>query len=100
MRLWLKPKVTWRQVARSSVNIVILIAIFVLGVNIGNGRIDVNIHRNHPVATGLPSTLDYSGVNQVYKSLKDNYDGQLTASQLEDGLKHGLAESTKDPYTE
>ncbi len=32
--------------------------------------------------------------------LRENYDGKLTQSQILDGLKHGLAESTGDPYTE
>lgn len=47
----------------------------------------------------LPATPDYTTVNQVYKSLIDNYDGKLTETQLENGLKHGLAEATNDPYT-
>jgi carboxyl-terminal processing protease len=32
--------------------------------------------------------------------LKANYNGKLTASQLLDGLKEGLAQATNDPYTE
>lgn len=71
--------------------------IFALGLNVGNGNISWN--RSTPVSTGLPDELDYASVNKVYKSLIDNYDGKLTAQQLEDGLKHGLAASTKDPYT-
>jgi carboxyl-terminal processing protease len=72
--------------------------IFIAGVGVGNGRIQF---RRQFVASNssLPNTLDYTTVNQVYKSLKENYDGKLTATQLIDGLKHGLAESTKDPYT-
>lgn len=95
----LKPKVTSRGLPKSGVNIAILLAIFVAGVNIGNGRIDVHIHKNKGVSTNLPAQLNYSGVDDVYKSLKENYDGKLTEAQLEDGLKHGLAEATKDPYT-
>jgi len=70
--------------------------IYGLGVNVGNGRISFGAHTQ----TGLPSQLNYATVNQVYNSLKDNYNGKLTASQLTDGLKHGLAEATNDPYTE
>jgi carboxyl-terminal processing protease len=47
----------------------------------------------------LPAHLDYTSVNQVYQSLKENYDGKLDAQALNDGLKHGLATATKDPYT-
>jgi carboxyl-terminal processing protease len=50
--------------------------------------------------TGLPASLDYSSVNDVYQALKDNYNGKLTQSQLLDGLKEGLAQATGDPYTE
>lgn len=97
MRLKPKGGWRWRSVLRSLVNIAILLAIFMIGVNVGNGRI--NPHRPKSVAGNLPSKLDYTAVNQIYQSLKDNYDGSLGETQLEDGLKHGLAESTKDPYT-
>jgi len=73
--------------------------IFAVGVGVGDGRINPLYFRNKPVATDLPATLDYTSVNQVYQSLKDNYDGKVTGTQLTDGLKHGLAEATKDPYT-
>jgi carboxyl-terminal processing protease len=93
----LKPKVSWRGVGRSSVNILILLAVFWIGVNVGNGRFDP--HRPSAVAGQLPTSLNYSDVNQLYKSLKQNYDGKLSETQLEDGLKHGLAAAAKDPYT-
>lgn len=94
----LKSKGLGLKVLRSGVNVIILLAIFILGVNIGNGRIDFRDHKP-AVSSNLPTKLDYSGVDQVYKALKDNYDGKLTQSQLEDGLKHGLATATNDPYT-
>lgn len=68
-----------------------------LGVNVGSGQISLARHR--APSAGLPGRLNYGSVNQVYQSLKDNYDGKLTEEQLENGLKHGLANSTKDPYT-
>ncbi|HVV66601.1 MAG TPA: S41 family peptidase [Candidatus Saccharimonadales bacterium] len=76
---------------------VVIAAVFAIGVFVGNGTI--SIHRQHGVAGNLPSKPDYSSVTQVYKSLVQNYDGKLTETQLEDGLKHGLAASTNDPYT-
>lgn len=98
----LKPKVSARGAAKSLANIVILVAIFLIGVNIGNGRLNLHNFTHHlsPVSGNLPNALNYASVNTVYQSLKDNYDGKLTEQQLEDGLKHGLAEATKDPYTE
>ncbi|MEO8104786.1 MAG: S41 family peptidase [Candidatus Saccharibacteria bacterium] len=79
--------------------LVVVSVIFMVGVGVGDGRITPFFMRTKPVASDLPSKLDYSSVNQVYQSLKDNYDGKVSAGQLTDGLKHGLATATKDPYT-
>jgi carboxyl-terminal processing protease len=75
------------------------VLIFELGYNLGNGRFDRYLPSNHKINSSLPNQLDYTSVDRVYQSLKANYDGKLTTSQLLDGLKHGLAESTNDPYT-
>ncbi len=85
LRVWLKRA--------GSVGVLALA--FLAGQAVGTGRIDFH----HGVSGKLPAQLDYSSVNQVYQSLKDNYDGNLTQAQLINGLKHGLAESTNDPYT-
>src|SRR6185436_17096745 len=92
----LKPK-SWKSFFKSLGNIAILLAIFLVGVNVGNGTID--FHKSNDTNKQLPNNLDYDSVNQVYQSLKENYDGKLTEAQLIEGLKHGLATSTKDPYT-
>lgn len=73
--------------------------IFAAGVVVGGGKVSFN-NRYATENGSLPSQLDYSSVNQVYNSLRDNYDGKLTTKQLLNGLKEGLADSTKDPYTE
>jgi carboxyl-terminal processing protease len=80
---------------------VVAIAIFVLGTGYGDGSLHIGKAGAYgvTVASNLPANLDYSTVNQVYQSLKANYDGNLSESQLLDGLKHGLATSTNDPYT-
>jgi carboxyl-terminal processing protease len=78
--------------------LLLLVAIiFALGQAVGDGRIQLS--RHHVVAKGLPASLDYDTVNDVYQSLKDNYDGKLTEAQLLNGLKHGLAQAANDPYT-
>lgn len=79
----------------------VAIAIFAVGLLIGNGTIQLQLFSGVQSVNGsLPSELDYRTVNQVYQALKTNYDGKLTESQLLDGLKEGLAQATKDPYTE
>jgi carboxyl-terminal processing protease len=95
-----KPDVTQRQRRwpRRLGQLVIVLVIFAAGIGVGNGML--SIHHTRGVAGNLPTKPDYTTVNQVYKSLVDNYDGKLTETQLENGLKHGLATSTNDPYTE
>lgn len=90
-----KPK--GGQILKSAGNVAILLIVFTIGLNFGNGRID--IHRKAATNPQLPNHLSYSDIDVVYQSLKQNYDGKLTEAQLIDGLKHGLAEATKDPYT-
>lgn len=93
----LRQKVTKRGVWHAVRNTVLLIAVLFIGINIGNGRIQLPGQSSQNPQ--LPARLNYDSVNDVYQALKTNYDGKLTQAQLEDGLKHGLAESTKDPYT-
>lgn len=78
---------------------VIGVCLFAAGVGVGQGRITIGIHRAS-VNSQLPSELNYTSVDQVYQSLKENYAGKLTTTQLLDGLKDGLAGAANDPYTE
>lgn len=82
---------------KSLVAIFAVSAAFALGLGIGNGSID--LPKQYASRTGLPEELDYSSVDQVYESLKDNYNGKLSADKLVEGMKHGLAEAANDPYT-
>lgn len=88
-----KPK--QRKLAKFGLSFMILLAVFTLGVNTGNGRINFGTSNR----SGLPEKLNYSSVNDIYDSLRANYNGKLTEAQVLDGLKHGIAESTNDPYT-
>jgi carboxyl-terminal processing protease len=78
------------------------VVVFLVGLNIGNGRLPAVRFpwQTKPVASGLPATLNYSSVNQVYQALRANYDGHLTETELLNGLKQGLAAAPGDPYTE
>lgn len=99
----LKRKLGGGNYRRASIvvlQILFTIGVFQLGLGFGQGRFHVQMPwSTAAVAKGLPNQLDYSSVNTLYQALKQNYDGQLTESQLVDGLKHGLAQSTNDPYT-
>ncbi len=77
-----------------------LVVVFLVGYGVGSGHISLSGSSGVPANASLPSQLDYSSVNAEYQALIQNYDGKLTATQLLNGLKHGLAEATDDPHTE
>ncbi len=92
----------WRNLwLRASVGLLIVAIIFFLGIQVGDGRIQINfLSPTQSVNKGLPAQLNYASVTRVYDALIQNYDGKLTSEQLLDGLKAGLAQATNDPYTE
>lgn len=94
--LWQRVWVNQRK-SRVAGILLIAVLIFQAGIMVGDGRITVY---HHGQSSQLPSDLDYTSVNRVYRALKNNYDGKLSQNQLLDGLKSGLAEATGDPYTE
>lgn len=78
--------------------VVTVVIVFVAGVGIGNGTIQFGTANNNQ-NKDLPADLDYSSVESLYDSLKANYDGDLDAEKLLDGIKAGLTEASGDPYT-
>lgn len=100
MRLTSKTGFRRRVWGKRALATLTAVFVFLVGVNVGSGKIDIPWPQRYQAVTGsLPNQLDYSSVNQVYQSIKDNYDGKLNEEQLIDGLKHGLAAATGDPYT-
>lgn len=76
------------------------LVIFSAGWLVGGGHLQVKNYNPVSKNASLPSRLDYSSVDTIYASIKDNFDGQLTESDLLNGIKSGLAKATGDPYTE
>lgn len=76
------------------------VIVFALGVNVGNGRLQLNQHESVGSNKQLPDNLDYASVEAIYDKLRTSYDGELNADQLMDGIKEGLAKASGDPYTE
>lgn len=97
-------KLNPRQVSRTAAGVLALLLVFLIGYNFGNGQIQVKtfglLHINSGQNKNLPNTLNYSAVQQEYNYLKDNFDGKLSASQIQDSVMAGLANSAGDPYTE
>ncbi len=74
--------------------------IFMTGWMVGGGRLHIRSYDPVRANKGLPDNLDLSSVETVYKSLRQNFDGELSEEVLLDGIKSGLARATNDPYTE
>jgi len=91
-----QPK--WLLATRLAVAAVGVVGIFGLGYGFGTGTLHFKDSTN-PANKSLPTKLDYSSVDDVYRAIKANYDGTLDKAKLLDGMKTGLAESTGDPYT-
>lgn len=92
-----KGRAVWRGVLVA----VLAGGIFMLGWGLGSGRISVSAFREIDSQNStLPASLDMSSVQEVYRALRDNYDGKLDETKLLDGIKSGLAQSAGDPYTE
>jgi carboxyl-terminal processing protease len=77
--------------------ILAFIIIFVVGYKTGNGGFDFHWGSENG---NLPSSLNYSLIQQEYAILKNNYDGKLNFNTLEDGVLNGLANATGDVHTE
>jgi carboxyl-terminal processing protease len=88
----------WKIAAKTGGALVVAAVVFVAGIGVGNGSIRISSSGN-PQNGSLPNHLDYATVDEAYRTLKANYDGKLTETQLLDGIKKGMAESTGDPYT-
>ncbi len=85
------------KISRTLGVVFVAVGIFWLGLMIGSGNI--RIHKLSSENKTLPANLDYKTIEQVYDELRQNYDGKLDVNTLLNGLKHGLANSTGDPYT-
>lgn len=81
---------------------ILTIGLVIFGAGVAVGRGDFMFFGPKPITanTKLSNQLDYSSVNQVYKVLKTDFDGQLEKSKLIEGLKAGLVNAAGDPYTE
>ena len=98
-RYWQPPRRKRRLILKSLVLLVVLAVVFTGGVAVGRG--DINAGFLSKRLPGKSSTaFDYSSVDQLYKVLKDDFDGNLDRNDLLDGIKSGLVSATGDPYTE
>lgn len=84
-----KPPVTPLQLG---ILVVAVVVAFIAGTR--SDYIMATIFDQQPVGE-----LNLSSVQDVYRTLKKNYDGKLSDEELIAGAKRGLAEAVGDPYT-
>lgn len=90
-----------KTVLKTGLNIAILLVVFGVGIGVGQGKIVFGpdaVYRK-PVSNS-PEKIDTASVQEVYKMLRQSFDGQLDAAKLQDGMKEGLVKASGDPYTE
>ncbi len=74
-----------------------LLLVFLLGTKAQHISIsDVGVVGNNK---NLPRDLDLREIEEVYDTLKDDFDGSLDAKKLVEGVKAGLVDAAGDPYT-
>ena len=76
----------------------IALVAFSLGLVVGGGKLTFTSHNKQ--SSELPAKLDYSDVDQIYNTLRSDYDGDIKQADLVTGLKEGIAKAVGDPYTE
>lgn len=82
--------------------IVVLGIILIAGLGYIAGAFNTQIFAAIAPAFGAKvstDTLDLSGVQSVYQTLKANYDGDIDDSALIEGAKRGVVEAAGDDYT-
>lgn len=87
------------DIKRTAIIVLLVGLIFSVGVQTGKGNITFG-RSNNTSNSQLPENINYSSVEQVYDSLREQYDGELDYDKLLDGLKSGLVAASGDPYTE
>ena len=79
------------------ISIVMLVVGLVFGLNWKNWFGDfapyLGFEKDHS------SEVDWSGLNEVYNKLANNYDGEIVESKIIEGAKKGLTEALGDVYT-
>lgn len=88
---------------KNIVKALLIVVIFIGGVYFGQSgaynSISHYLFNNSNDHENLPDRLDYSSLDDVYTTLKNNYDGEIDTNKLVDGAKKGLVEAIGDQYT-
>ena len=79
--------------------IIIALVAFIIGNRWGEIYNAISDPFRNSSNANLPDELDYSSVDELYDTLRREFDGELSVDELIDGMKRGMADATGDPYT-
>lgn len=90
----------WPWIVGGFASVFIAFGLFYFGLMVGSGQVSLSFGRGAVKDNqGLPNRLNYDSVDQVYKTLKQKFDGQLDEEKLMLGLKKGLVDAAGDQHT-
>ncbi len=80
------------------------VLVFGAGFLIGDDRIKINglssISADGSGSSSISGDLSTDGLQEIYDTLREKYDGDLSEDELRDGLKKGVVAAAGDTYTE
>ena len=92
------PRRTIKNERRVPTTVMILAFIFVAGIGYVAGAINVGAIKSFGGLLGRDD-LDLSSVQETYRQLKDNFDGDIDEKALVEGANKGMVDSLGDQYT-
>jgi carboxyl-terminal processing protease len=95
-----KPLTTVKKSRSVLPLLLVAVLIFASGWVFGKGKVTIGGLKSGKVVQTSGGKLDYTSIDEVYATLKDNFDGTIDTTKATDGLKGGLAKASGDPYTE
>jgi carboxyl-terminal processing protease len=89
-----------KTVLLSLIAVVVGVSVFTSGWLFGSGRLSVRSDGLVPTVASQGGEAPTQGLDEIYRTLVRNYDGEVNDEDVLNGLKEGLAKSVDDPFTE
>ena len=87
-QLW--ARLRQKRTLRTAGMITAIVAVFSLGVMFGNGHLRIAPLSRYSDQTGLPHSLDYSSLNQIYDAMENLIDERAAERKWEDRERIGF----------
>ena len=101
-----EPVVKTNKSAKNNPTLIALIAlsvaasVFATGWLVGSGRLALRSNGVVPIVERASGNAPRTGIDELYSSLIDNFDGEISEQDILDGQKAGLVRAAGDPFTE